>query len=271
MIKLLLVLFITHAYAVSHPEWWEAGLNIVDKHEFYNESEEIIKPKDSWQLLFAVTYADKNLTKMKDCIFYRVPGTQTGALKFKSVRIENDCHLEILNPGEREIVDIKSLNFQTRPTGFSLHFALPKYKNIKWDVNFSNAFVPVVPEMFTSSAEMKAPKIILLAPERSAPLNKDEKVSDKKICHDINHECQELSPSTCSQCSTGWYEIPNGCAQGPKYCGTIECGQKNGPACRRGIRYQRVRKKYDCSEDTSFAYCQKGLTVVCEGALAYCR
>lgn len=269
-IILILTLGLSHA---SYPEWWEAGLGVVDKHEFYIPNQEIVKPKDSWQVLFAVTYADRNLHKLKDCVIYRVPGLQPGALKIKSVKISDDCHKEILTPGDREIQNVSKLKYQFKISGFSVEFDLPKYKSEKWEVEYANTFIPMKPELLMSSAEAKAPKVIFLAPVKVLKESHSNAPSleDHKICHPISDDCEEGSPSICTQCTNGWYEIPNGCQEGPKYCGVDRCGEKNQPACRRGVRYQRVRKKYDCREDHSFAYCAKGLDVQCEGSLAYCR
>lgn len=268
---LLLSLFsIAHADAPLH---WNHLSEINERHEFYGDNESIIKPKDSWQTLFSVGYTNIELKRLKDCVFFRVPGIDPGVLKIKTVSALEACDKFILSPGDKEWNEIRSLHFSTSGDKISIEMTFPKYKTEKWAVEVQNKFVKPEPKMFMSSVELKSPKLIMLAPKNTAvQTSKVQKLKVNTICHNINEDCTELSPSICSQCDEGYYEIQNGCAVAPKYCGREECGGKDKPACRRGFKWQRKElENLDCRVDSSFAYCSKGLSVVCQGHQAFCR
>lgn len=266
----LLLLLLTNASFAQAPLHWAGATEISDKHEFYQEGKTLEAPKDSWQSLFAVNYITKDLVRLKDCVFYRIPGTAPGELKLITLDPENKCEDKLLLPGEREITDVKSLEFKSVPGGMNLTFALPKYKLEQWEIRIPTTSSRQEPRMLLSSAAYKAPKVILLAAKESAKMQKTASLKEG-ICHDISEACEEISPSRCSECAEGWFEIPNGCLSGPKFCGRDRCGEKNQPACRRGMKYQKKDVKYECRIDSSFAYCRRGLVIQCEGALAFCR
>lgn len=268
MSALFIILLSTLAFASTPPQW-SGVLEIGEKHEFYQEGKAFEAPANSWQTLFSVSYVTRDLKKFKDCVFYRIPGVEAGKLKLKTTLPEVSCEKFILEPGDREIEGVKSLEYVSVKNGLNLTFSLPKYKLELWEIR-----LPVSgskePRSLMSSAEFKSPKVLLLAPP-SQVKEQSKPVFAQGICHKIDDNCQEISLSTCSECEEGWYEIPNGCPQGPKHCGRDRCGEKNQPACRRGMEYQRTPKKYECRIDPSFAYCKPGLVIQCEGALAYCR
>lgn len=264
---LLLILNLAHAEV---PNYWSSFVSIQDRHEFYQNNEVINKPENSWQLLFSVVLMDKNLHQGKDCVFYRVPGEAPGVLKIKAVALNESCEKYLLTPGDREVKDIKSLQFMIDEEKLILDFTLAKYRTEKWEFPKLNRHEKKQPELHQSSADYKGAKIFFLS-NQDIPANQISPLKDQSLCHNINDECEEVSPSICSQCKDGWFEKTNGCAIGPKYCGTIECGHKGGPACRRGMKWQRIEREFDCRTDSSFAYCMKGLEVHCQGRSAYCR
>lgn len=252
---------------------WSNAVDIVDKHEFYQSNEVIKKPKNSWQTLFGVIYNDANLKRFKDCLFYRVPGEEDGILKLKTVNPEEKCESHLFSPGDKEWKELKALQYSITDNRLSLHITHPKFRVEEWEVILFNVFTSPRPKNLMSSAEYRSLKMIFLNPyhgQKMLDLKKGERIADKTLCHDIGEDCREISPSTCSSCPEGWYEIPNGCREGPKYCGRIECGRKNQPACRRGMKYQRQKKSYSCRDDNSFAFCHEGLRIQCTGNLPYC-
>lgn len=272
MILYLLLIILNLAHA--DPTWkWSNAIKIVEKHEFYENNEILVKPKDSWQTLFAVLYNDSNLKTFKDCIFYRIPGLEKGILKIKTIPAAKKCEEHLFLSGDQEWKNLKAVQFSVQDTFLSISLTNEHFQIEKWDVPLFNVFERPKPKGLMSSAEFRSAKLIYLTPHKS-----DLKVSpqlakalpEKKLCHAIGEDCEQKSPSTCNLCPNGWYEIPNGCLQGPKYCGSIECGLKNKPACRRGMKYQKKEVKYSCREDSSFAYCAKGLSIQCQGNLPYC-
>lgn len=268
MILFLWVLVMGVAIAET-PKEWAGALELIERHEFYPEKSVIDAPKNSWQTLFALTYLTRDLKKQKDCIFYRVPGDAAGILKIKQVPLNVNCSKMIFEAGDREIPEVRSLEFHTYPEGATLTFTLPEYRLEIWEIQLPS-HAKKGPELLQSSAEYKSSPILMLAP--TLALDKvPAPTPTEGLCHDVDDLCQERSPSRCHECAEGWYEIPNGCFQGPKYCGRDRCGEKGMPACRRGMKYQKQEKKFECRTDPSFVYCSPGLMVQCEGALAYCR
>lgn len=273
MILYLFLALINVSYA--DPSWkWANAIKIVDKHEFYTNNEIIVRPKGAWQTLFGVVYNDPNLKPLKDCLYYKVPGdTEAGTLKLKTISADKPCGEFLYSPGDQEWTGLKALQFTVTDKIMSVSITNAQFQIEKWDALLFNVFENPEPKALMSSAEYRSPPVMYLTPYKGVATIHPEKgkpLEDKKLCHDVNEVCEEKSPSVCSQCSNGWYEIPNGCPQGPKYCGDIGCGQKTQPACRRGMRYQREEKTYNCVEDSSFVFCAKGLSVQCQGNLPYC-
>jgi len=260
------------AFAQKPPVHWSSALKITERHEFYQNNEVLSKPKGAWQTLFAIVYPDASLNLFKDCVFYKVPGDGPGILKIKSMDVSDSCENYQEKSGNTEIQNLKALQFSLGDSEIILNFTLPDFRNTRWRIPLVNDFTKSSPRMLMSSAEFKAPKLILLATKKEITSTSHvPKKEDKSLCHDVREDCQEVSPSTCGQCPNGWYEAPNGCPQGPKFCGVMECGLKNAPACRRGMRFQRERKKFSCRVDSSFAFCAPGLSIQCLGDQAWCR
>jgi hypothetical protein len=269
---ILLLLLTSFAWADPSLKWTNA-IDVVEKHEFYQNHEVIKKPKGSWQTLFGVIYRDNSLRTQKDCLYFRVPGDEPGELKIKNVSVDTRCEVHLFSPGDQTWTGLKAFQFAVLPERLSVSLTLGGYKSERWDVPLMNVFRRPSPKSGMSSADYRAPKIFFLSPKQNSsgdPLIKLERLKDKDACHVINEQCQETSKSICDQCPAGWYEIPNGCDQGPKFCGELECGGKNQPACRRGTKWQRRDGEYECRRDDSFAFCAKGLRVQCNGNLPFC-
>ncbi len=241
----------------------------MEKHEFYSNGETILKPRNSWQSLFALTFLDSNFSITKDCVYYRVPGDEPGKLKVKAVSFERECNSEILAPGDLELELISGLSMFVEENSVKLVFQQNK-KNESWSVTTVADWKKPEPRLLLSSADYKSPAVISLA-SGSGPAKKPEGIKDGTLCHNIASDCQELAPSVCRNCDHGWQELPNGCPVGPKVCGPAACGGKDQPACRRGIVWQRKEEIFDCRSNTSFAWCSGKLSVTCDGDKAYCR
>lgn len=267
-------LFLFSVFAFADPSWkWTNAMKVVERHEFYANNEILIKPKGVWQTLFGVVYRDASLKVHKDCIYYRIPGEEAGELKIKSLSEKSPCDSHIFESAEQTIKGIKALQFSVSSSFLNVSITNSNFETEKWDIPLFNVFEPPAPKPLMSSAEYRSPKMIFLTPYKGLELARPEKnipLPVKTKCHDIGEDCKARGPSTCSSCAEGWYEIPNGCPQGPKFCGQHACGQKGQPACRRGMKYQRQEKTFSCRDDDSFAFCAKGFRLSCEGSLAYC-
>ncbi len=263
------------SWAWADPSWrWSTATGILEKHEFYTNNEMIVTPKGSWQVLFAVMYRDQTLSVHKDCLMYKVPSTDPGHLKIKTIEASQRCEDFLFLPGDEEWKDLKALHYSIERGVLSVFLTHSQYRNEEWIIPLFNLYSRPVPKKLMSSAEFRSPKMIFLSPQKTPipqlPLMKS-KFERQTQCQKVSDQCEVESPSTCEKCPEGWYEVPNGCPVGPKYCGVLDCGQKNQPACRRGMAYQRVKKKFECRGDYSFAYCALGLSLYCEGAEAFCH
>lgn len=267
----LLVLTLGQLLWAAYPVHWSTAYEVTETHEFYQPNEIVNKPADAWQLLFAITYPGRDVRPIKDCLFYKVPGETAGSLKLKTIPGDEQCEPHLLAPAERSWPDIKALQFAIEADKITMHLTYPGYRTERWQIQLINKSTPAFPQKLMSSAEFKSAKLIYLSNRLVAGGSSGALKKDGDICHQVKDDCQSIGANECQQCSSGWYEIPNGCSSGPKYCGILSCGRKNQAACRRGMRYQRQRKKFDCRLDSSFAYCASGLKVHCEGSQAYCR
>ena len=263
----------TSVLQAASPVHWGHLLEMTHRHEFYKNNEVILKPQNSWQHLFTFNYLDREMNRLKDCVFYHVPGVEEGTLKVKALPEEQKCDDYLLKPGDQEWKRIKALQYNVTPKSVAIDISYHDFLSEKWQADFQKSFQKPKLQLNLSSAEYKSPKVILLAPiQNGKSESRPAVMSGNVLCHDINEDCEEKGPSTCDVCPEGWYEIPNGCSVGPKYCGRDQCGRKGQPACRRGMVWQkREEQKFDCRVDSSFVYCAKGLTVNCEGQKAFCR
>lgn len=266
----LILLFSFQLFATA-PSHWEFIVDVKDKHEFYQSGEPVSEPQNSWETLFSLVYLDRNFNQNKDCIYFKVPGIEDGTLKIKTVSALESCEDYRYKKGDQEIANIRSLIFNYLPKEVRLNLTYGDFKTEVLEAKLVGQFERPKLQQGLSSAEYKSPKAIFLSPEAYQG-NGHSELKDGSICHEVSDECEEKSPSICSQCENGFYEVPNGCMKGPKYCGNIKCGTKGNPACRRGYKFQREETEvFDCRMNSSFAYCAEGLSIFCEGKRAYCR
>lgn len=262
------LLLVSLAFADS-PGKWENASGIIERHEFYANNEVITKPRDSWQALFALTFLDSNFHLSKDCVYFRVPGDEPGKIKIKTIADDKECTSEILAPGDIELSNISDFTFATDANSVSLSFREGGKARL-WNVSTLKDWKRPEAKLLLSSADFRSPRVTYLA-TASGGERKLITLKDGEVCHDVSADCSERSPSRCRYCESGWREIPNGCASGPKICGSFPCGGKDQPACRRGTTWQRKEQAFDCRTDSSFAWCSKGFQVTCDGDRAYCR
>ncbi|MBC7714573.1 MAG: hypothetical protein H7177_14600 [Rhizobacter sp.] len=70
-------------------------------------------------------------------------------------------------------------------------------------------------------------------------------------CHQVDKDCKTIGEYRCEECRYGWYEVVDfQCAQGgSKFCGQNHCGEKNEPACPRGIKVVEPLEAGICQSD----------------------
>ena len=195
---MILFLFLTSLAWADPTLKWTNAIDVVERHEFYQNHEVIKKPKGSWQTLFGVIYRDSSLRNRKDCLYFRVPGEEPGQLKLKTVNLDVRCETHLFSAGDQEWVGLKAFQFAVLPERLSVSLTLGGYKSERWDVPLMNIFRRPTPKSGMSSAEYRAPKMFFLSPKKNnvgeTPV-KIEKLKDKDPCHEVNDQCQEASSS----------------------------------------------------------------------------
>jgi hypothetical protein len=266
---LFFLLFMSHWSLAAAPGQWAAAQAITERHEFYKDDEAMEKPKGSWEHLFSIRFPSRNLRNLKDCVYYRVPGIEKAELRIRTFPDATKCDLKA--PALKEIVvtDLKSMIFSANDSEAKLHLRFSKNKSETWTIETPAKQAESGPKLLQSSSDYKSASVLLLS--KTLDDSPAQLLKDGEACFKVSELCAPMGESLCQHCANGWYEIPTGCKTGPKFCGTVDCGTRNQPACLRGKKYQRRDAEYECRRDSSFAYCQKGLTLQCEGNMAYCR
>ena len=70
-------------------------------------------------------------------------------------------------------------------------------------------------------------------------------------CQQVDKDCQTVGENRCEQCRYGWYEVVDFQCQngGSKFCGQNHCGEKNEPACPRGVKVVGIEDAGICQSD----------------------
>lgn len=267
----LLIIFLSHQCWSFNlmPNEWNSIFKIAEKHQFYKSNEVIDRPEGTWQHLFSVAYSNQDLSLIKDCIFYFVPEKTGGILKIKTTLIDDSCEKYLFEQGDIEIKDLRSIQYEI-DKGFEILFTTKDFTSFKWKGKNHYPNKKSDLKVLMSSAQYQTGSHMFLS---SKLIQSKKTTTNPKVCHDVGEDCKIKSTSNCELCPEGWYEVPNGCPQSPKFCGMQLCGLKNRPACNRGKTYRDGKKIKigDCRTDPFFVYCSKGLSIYCEGNLAYCR
>lgn len=280
---LLLILFSFKAMAspvVWQKRWWGAR-EIVDKHSFYKENEIISTPSNSIQSLMGIIYFSDQFKVLKDCLLYEVPAPQEmGKLFVVTTSISTPCEeMTSISKRESEVI-VRSLSFNIENSRLKILFSDEKFRSQEILFHFPVLKVQREATLFQSSVQQKYGRSVLVLSENSPVVEQPKSLGrlgddwqSKKLvqCQKVSDECAK-EISNCDRCRYGYFEVANGCPTGgPKFCGVDKCGMKGMPACRRGYLYQNGEQtKMDCRLDHSFAFCQKGLRLRCQGSLAIC-
>jgi hypothetical protein len=90
-------------------------------------------------------------------------------------------------------------------------------------------------------------------------------IADGNVCYGVNSECKVVIDNECDKCQSGFYEVvdfncPGG---GSKFCGAIECGKRNQPACPRGYQILDSKLPSLCFDGSPAGLCEAGLRTFC--------
>lgn len=286
LIKAVTLMFFFHKNLLASftPVNWGDLIAIQEKHDFLLPHKSFEATPDTWQTLFSLKSYNDQLQILKDCIYYKVPGKKKGKLLILSINKNMSCNdflfknissNKFLSSSKKKIVftHLVDLQFSLNQKKLVLNLHFSNFSTVKIEGHF-------IPKMnleknllkkpqFLSSTSFSKQSVVLVT--RKKVHHEIRKLENGVLCHDVSSDCKEKSLHRCYQCQNGFIEIPNGCLNAPKVCGEMECGQKNSPACPRGLSWNQANVPTDCRIDHSFAFCEEGLQVTCEGEKAYCR
>jgi hypothetical protein len=197
------------------------------------------------------------------CVYYTVPYKEKVSL-FKVQELKNiDSCPESSDKGVSfvSMSGINNLKITFRGFKLKLEFLYEKDKNII-EIPMPNIEVGLIHEKYHSLKEKR-----LMSGLKFLRLNDDSfdyssnrylgKLSDRFSkgtairCHQVDSECKTVGENRCEECRYGWYEVVDfQCPQGgSKLCGQNHCGEKNEPACPRGIKVVAPEDSGICQSD----------------------
>lgn len=232
-----------------------------------NTDKVVVKPPYSWVPLFESTfYVDGSNKTAKQCLLYKTPfKTQLGQVKVIDLKENELCEqiLDVDNSLENIFLDdvnnfkiyfVKNtlrLKFEFNSKQTDLEFPMynlksrPVFKHLK-EVEFGQILNGV-------TLLGKKTGDVNHAKESQRPIgNFDDRYSDGSA--------KKCVTDSCNECRYGSFETLNG----TKFCGINRCGQKNEPACFRGLKYKTYTLEKACMTDSPVGFCKKGLSVNCD-------
>lgn len=229
----------------------------------YN-NEVITRPPGFEQLVIELTVPSSGgLSDVKHCLYYQVPYKEKiGLLKVQEIKNQTEC------PDSAS--EDSTLAFLEGVDNFKIIVA--NYKiimNFDYDKKKAEIVIPtpnielgLVHEKYRPLTEKR-----LVSGLRLLRLNEDSfdfasnkylgQLSDRFArgtairCQQVNKDCETVGENRCEQCRYGWYEVVDfQCPQGgSKFCGQNHCGEKNEPACPRGVKVVHPEDAGICQND----------------------
>ena len=229
----------------------------------YND-EVLLRPPGVEQLVMnLVIPASGGLSRNKHCVYYQVPYKEkTGRLRVQEIKISDECSEVASNESFfASISGIDKLKISYANFKLTLNFESNK-KNTIIIIPLPNIESGLVHEKYNSLKEKR-----LTSGLRLLRLSEDSfdfasnkylgKLSDSFSkgsairCHQVDKTCQTIGENRCDDCRYGWYEVVDfQCPQGgSKFCGQNHCGEKNEPACPRGVKVVDPEDAGICQSD----------------------
>ncbi len=228
------------------------------------ENQVISRPPGLEQLIMKLEMPEAGgLEKKRHCVYYTVGFKQKkSSLVINDLKGTEDCTIvsdqenTFLKAIELNQLEINMVNFEIQ-----LSFAyLNKNRIIKvplLNIEGEKEHSKLKP-MKTKSFHQGL-KILKISDDSfDFALNKNlGKISDRFSrgtairCHQVDKNCQNIGENRCMDCKYGWYEVVDfQCPQGgSKFCGQNHCGEKNEPACPRGVKVVDILEAGICQSD----------------------
>ena len=203
------------------------------------------------------------LTSVKHCLYYQVPYKEKiGFLKVQEIKNQADCpelasedkyfaFLDGVNNLKINIIDYKiimSFDYNKKLTeiiiptpNIELGLTHEKYRSLVEKRMISGLRLL---KLNDNSFDFASNKYLGQLSDRFASATAIR-------CQQINKDCETVGENRCEQCRYGWYEVVDfQCSQGgSKFCGQNHCGEKNEPACPRGVKVVDLEDAGICQND----------------------
>jgi hypothetical protein len=229
----------------------------------YN-NEIITRPPGFEQLVMELTVPSSGgLADVKHCLYYQVPYKEKiGLLRVQEVKKQIECPDSAST--DNALLTLSGVdNFKVIVANYKIimNFNYDK-KQTEISIPTPNIELGLVHEKYRPLTEKR-----LIPGLRLLKLNEDSfdfasnkylgQLSDRFArgtairCQQVNKDCETVGENRCEQCRYGWYEVvdfqsPQG---GSKFCGQNHCGEKNEPACPRGVKVVNPEEAGICQND----------------------
>ena len=226
--------------------------------------EVITRPPGFEQLIASLTMPAKGgLNQKRQCFYYTVPYKEiAGSMKVMELKNLETCP-DTAEKGETflKLTDVNNLKVSFIQFKLQLEFDQDKVKK-KIEIPMPNIEAGIVHEKYKALTEksLKSGLKFLRLNEDSFDFGSNKylgKISDRFSrgtsirCHQVNKNCDTVGENRCGECRYGWYEVVDfQCPQGgSKFCGQNHCGEKNEPACPRGVKVVPEEEAGICQSD----------------------
>ncbi len=269
IIALLLVLIsceFKEQSSILQKRW--LSTKVIEKEQNFKFDTFVTKPKSIFNPLLKIGFINSDNEIYYDCLYYR-PKNKLGYGTFKVIRNPKNlsCEKTVLNKALVEFDEI--YNFKINIEGHELKIYIDKeVLNIKL-LNYGD-----YPNRLYQTAIRDTPfkSITYISDIRNKIKYGHKTLKDGQLCLKVKDNCDEVF-NKCSLCESTWFEVMNSACP-TKYsrvCGQNECGQKNRPACPRGVQTVGMDTYLYCINDSPFGFCDKGLRVFCENETLICK
>lgn len=229
----------------------------------YN-GEVLLRPPGFEQLVMNLTIPTAGgLGEKHHCVYYQVPYKEKlGHLRVQEIKNTAECP-EASTDGPSFVVleSISNLKVTFLNYKLLLDFELEK-KKVSIEIALPNIESGLIHEKYQAMKEkrMVSGLKLLRLTDDSFDFASNKylgKLSDRFSrgnairCQQVSKDCQTIGESRCDECRYGWYEVVDfQCPQGgSKFCGQNHCGEKNEPACPRGIKVVDPLEAGICQSD----------------------
>lgn len=225
---------------------------------------ELTRPPGVEQLVMGLIIPQKGgLARIIQCVYYAVPYKE----KVSTFKVQEYKDLETCPDTSEKgvtVVSVEGINhlkITFKNFKLSMDFQYQK-KLTKIEIPMPNIEEGLVHEKYHSIKEkrlMSGLKFLKLT-EESFDFASNRylgKLSDRFSlgsairCQQVNKDCETIGENRCEDCKYGWFEVVDfQCSQGgSKFCGQNHCGEKNEPACPRGVKVVDVEDAGICQSD----------------------